>query len=160
MPGAALFVLGAGAGALAECGPMTLESVPGTREAYFFDHDDSGGPSVGDKRGGHREIRASDGARSGTAYWINTVLAVDAGGAPDALAVELVLALDDGVLFVTQLHDAAVEDYALPEATTVPAEARWSVHGGTGAYAGAAGTVAISFDDAGESSYDLDVTCE
>ncbi|MCP4386455.1 MAG: hypothetical protein GY798_34445 [Hyphomicrobiales bacterium] len=157
--GAAALIL-AGTGASAECGPIMLESVPGTRQAYFHDHDGSGGPSAGDKRGGHRQVRASDGERTGTAYWINTVRAVGADGVPQAIEVELVLALDDGVLFVTQVHESAVEDYHLPETTTVPPTAHWSIHGGTGAYADASGTVEITFDDDGESSYDLDLACE
>ena len=146
--------------ALADCGPMSLESVPGTRQVTVSDLDGSGGLTLGDKRSGYRDIRATDNDRTGVAHWVNTIRSVNADGTPDALEVELLLVFDDGVLFVTKVHRGSVEDYRQPAATTVPEDAVWIIHNGSGVFASASGTVKISFDAAGESAYVIDMVCE
>lgn len=54
-----------GAGAWADCAPMTVQSIPGTLAINFADLDGSGGPSVGDKRSGEYGLADADGKTVG-----------------------------------------------------------------------------------------------
>ncbi len=156
---AAAVLVASGAGAWADCKPMQLESIPGSREAYFNDLDGSGGPSVGDKRGGTRQLHAGDGTPVGTQYWVNTVSKIGADGTPEAFAVDIIFTFDDGALFVAETHPPSGEKVETPESVVIPRSTTWTVHGGTGAYAGASGTLDLTIAD-GEAEYRFDIGCE
>jgi hypothetical protein len=144
--------------AWAGCGPMTLQSVPGTYQLIFSDLDGSGGPTAGDKRTGENALSDADGTPVGTLYWVNTVRAVAADGTPSASEAEAIFAFQDGAVFVTGLHQpAAVFDR---EDTTVLAPvSQYRIHSGTGAYAGAGGTVEVTADGT-DFAYAFDLVCE
>lgn len=155
--GTALLVAPA-AMAWADCAPMTVQSVPETRDVHFADLDASGGPSRGDKRVGEYGRRTPDGTTVGKIYWAATVNEVDADQKPTGLQADMVLVFDDGALFMTNAKGPA-ERFANTQATVVPSRADLLVVGGTGAYATASGTATATFDKL-DFEFVIDMACE
>lgn len=155
--GAGLVVL-AGASAQADCGPMVLTSIPDTRMVAFADLDGSGGTSPGDKRSGEYALAGADGAPAGKIYWTATPTAVDDAGKATSMESHTVIVLEDGALFGgTVAQPAAAHDDTGP--TVMATGHQPVIHGGTGAYAGARGTIAITVDGV-DFTYEVDIACE
>jgi hypothetical protein len=80
----------------AACGPLTMTSVPGTREVHFRDQDDSGDITPGDTRTGEMALVNADGSTAGKIHWLATVQATDTEGKPTAYDEVQVFTFDDG----------------------------------------------------------------
>ena len=155
--GAALLALSA-AGAWADCAPMTVKSIPGTREAHFTDNDASGAASQGDMRNGEIALQTENGTPVGKEYWLATVQAVDAGGKPTTYDEVQVFVLGDGAIFTANALEPAAS-YEEPETTIVATGSKRRIVGGTGAYAGAHGTMEMTVDGT-DFTYRFEVQCQ
>jgi len=143
---------------VAACGPITVQSIPDTREAHFVDKDGSGGASLGDMRSGVISLQDADGKPVGSEYWLATVDAVDAAGKPSSYDEVQVFVLADGALFTSSKNEPPAS-FEQPESTIVMTGDRRQVVGGTGAYAGASGTMEATVDGL-DFTFRFDVTCE
>lgn len=155
--GALLAVLFAG-GASAACGPMVLLNVPSTIQLSFADLDESGKPSHGDKRVGEVHLTDGDGNHVGNYYWVATVHAVDSAGETTHMRADTFFVLDDGTIFNSVIHEPAVSLDNL-DTTVVPEVTERVITGGTGAYAGAKGTIDVTRDGM-QFVFQLNMTCD
>lgn len=122
------------------CDSMTLYGPPEHREAHFIDMQGDG-LSVGDRRIGQRGVFNEAGERVADRVWSMTVLEVGDDGEASLTAVENMTIFEDGVLFATFGNRMAV-DTANPDVTHFPSSGTaHTIIGGTGAYAGAIGTL-------------------
>ena len=156
--GAALTAIGPAAAATADCTPLAVQSIAGSREAHFIDQDASGGASLGDTRNGVLSLRDADGKPVGKEYWLATVQAVGADGKPSRFDEVQVFVFDDGALFTSSREEPAAS-FDNTETTIVPTGMKRRVVGGTGAYAGARGTMDTTVDGV-DFTFRFDVTCK
>jgi len=140
-----LAVAVAATSAAAACGPMTVQSVPGTREVHFVDDDASGAASLGDMRYGVIALQDKDANPVSAEYWLSTLKAVDARGEPTSYEEVQVFVFHDGALFTASGAELA-SAFGKTETTIVSSGAKRRVVGGTGAYAGARGTMDMTVD--------------
>jgi len=156
--GAALMLIATLSHADAACGPLTMTSVPGTREVHFRDQDDSGGITPGDTRTGEMALVNADGSTAGKIHWLATVQATDADGKPTAYDEVQVFTFDDGAVFTVNQH-APAASFEETTTTIVPTGAKRRIVGGTGAYAKARGTMDITVDGV-DFTYRFDMACD
>ncbi|WP_421725193.1 hypothetical protein [Bauldia sp.] len=124
------------------CDELTLVSMNDHREVHFVDFDNDG-PSIGDRRIGHRRLVDKDGNVIADRVWTVTVQEVDDAGEPTVTASEAVTLFEDGNIFtrVDNRDPVNVDDL-----TTMHSNAQrppQAIIGGTGAYAGATGTLEV-----------------
>ena len=143
--GAAMVVTSSAA--LADCAPFTAYSAGESRRSHFHDADNDGSLGVGDKRFGVHDVTDAGGNELGQRYAVLTVKEVDESGQASARSVDMIFALKDGAILTTAERDARhLPLSGTPDNTAVsiapPASPRgYTVVGGTGAYAGATGTL-------------------
>lgn len=153
--------LASASGSWAACEPFTAPSPWETREMNFGDMDGDGAVSVGDKRVGERALTDADGNEIGKRYWVATVEEVTADGKAQLMSVENTNVFDDGAIFATYGHrDSEVQFDTAEETTLTRRSHTFAIVGGTGAYAGARGTVEFTPDDDGNNEYRFNLSCE
>lgn len=144
--------------ALAECAPFVAHSPFDQREIHYVDQGEKG-PSVGDKTVGRRGLVDADGKPLAGNHWITHMLEVDDDGVAVRVYQNSVAVFEDGVIFSAGETSYRNPVSALKEKnsygvdTTVTRE----IIGGTGAYAGATGTVTVATGDT--DVFQFDITC-
>ncbi|MEO1223001.1 MAG: hypothetical protein AAFX92_02150 [Pseudomonadota bacterium] len=140
------------------CERLELLSTDDHREVHFVDFDGDG-PSIGDRRLGHRRLVDADGNVRADRMWTVTVHEVDDAGEPTMTASESVTAFPDGNVFsrIENRDPANVDDHTTPHSSAQrpPQE----IIGGTGAYAGATGTVEVIRGDDNHMTFIFDLDC-
>lgn len=141
------------------CDHLKLLSTNDDREVHFVDFDGDG-PSVGDRRIGHRRLVGQDGTVVANRMWTVTVLEVNGAGEPTVTTSESVTAFPDGNVFsMTDNRDPT----NVADETTRHSNAQrppQSIIGGTGAYAGATGTVEVIRGDNNLMTFVFDLECQ
>jgi hypothetical protein len=109
---------------------------------------------------GSTSMATDDGPASpvGAEYWLSTVKAVDANGEPTSYEEVQVFVFDDGALFTASSPEPATA-FDRTETTIVSTGAKRRVVGGTGAYAGARGTMDIAVNGV-DFTFRFDLTCK
>lgn len=147
-------------GAWAACEPFVVTSPVSGREAGVADGGEPG-PGPGDRPFGRRGLVDANGNAIGTLNWNSHVLAVNGDGVPTEVEVTQLWDFDDGAIFV---HGMSVYQSRLKDFEDAPAfdssdpEITWTILGGTGAYAGASGTISAKADGQ-DLAFRVDVTC-
>jgi len=149
MAGLAAAVAAAGAASAAEpgCGAFTL--VGGAKGITVVDNPPAG-KSAGDVRAGWRRLAEAGGSVVGTVHFVAVLTEPDAEGG-DVLAGDYYVRLANGTIASQTL-------YQLPDAADTSQKARNAVlvvTGGTGAFAGASGTIEIVAGEAPRYVFDL-----
>jgi hypothetical protein len=159
---ATLILPGDGALAAGEraCKPFTAFSPADSREVYFTDVDGDGQVSVGDKRVGRRGLKDTTGNNIGDRYWIITVDKVDRPGTAVRRHQETVNIFEDGIIFASYDIGAPNKATDVTDRISLPQGGNaMTIVGGTGAYAGARGTIAAKVDG-NDISFSFDLTCK
>ena len=140
------------------CERLELLSTNEDREVHFVDFDGDG-PSIGDRRIGHRRLVDQDGTVVADRMWTVTVHEVNDAGEPTVTVSESVTAFPDGAVFsmIDNRDPANVDDPTTrhSNAQRPPQE----IIGGTGAYAGATGTVEVIRGDDNLMTFIFDLDC-
>lgn len=140
------------------CERLELLSTNADREVHFVDFDGDG-PSVGDRRIGHRHLVGQDGTVVADRMWTVTVHEVDDAGEPTVTTSESVTAFPDGTVFsmIDNRDPTNVADETRRHSNAQrPPQA---IIGGTGAYAGATGTVEVIRGDDNLMTFIFDLDC-
>lgn len=131
-----------------------------SREVYFTDVDRDGRVSVGDKRVGRRGLKDATGNNIGDRYWIITVDRIDRPGTAVQRHQEIVNVFEDGVIFASYDIGAPNKTTDVTDRVSLPqGDNVMTIVGGTGAYAGARGTIAAKVDG-NNISLSFDLTCK
>lgn len=146
---AAALLLAAGAAHAAgtDCGAFTL--IGGEKGLNVVDNPPAG-KSPGDVRAGWRRLADESGAAAGSVHYVAVLTEPGADGG-DVLAGDYYVRLDAGTI-------AAQTLYQLPDSTDTSQKAQNAVlivTGGTGAFAGASGTIEIVAGEAPRYVFDL-----
>lgn len=144
---ATLAAAGAASAGEVACGAFTL--VGGEKDITVVDNPPAG-KSAGDMRAGWRRLADEAGTPVGTVHFVAVLTEPDAVGG-DVLAGDYYIRLDTGTI-------ASQTIYQLPDAADTSQKARNAilmVTGGTGTFAGAAGTIEIEAGDAPRYVFDL-----
>lgn len=140
------------------CERLELLSTDDDREVHFVDFDGDG-PSIGDRRIGHRRLVDQDGTVVADRMWTVTVHDVNDAGEPTVTTSESVTAFPDGAVFsmIDNRDPTNVDDPTTrhSNAQRPPRE----IIGGTGAYAGATGTVEVIRGDDNLMTFIFDLDC-
>jgi len=141
------------------CSPITLMSPDEHREVHFVDFDGDG-VSVGDRRIGHRRLFDEDGSFVADRMWTVTVHEVSDAGEPTMTVSETVTSFEDGIIFATIDNREPVDVHDSSRIHSNAQQGLQTIVGGTGAYAGAGGTIEIVVGDDNHLTYVYAPTCQ
>lgn len=128
-----------------ECKEFIAIGSTEVREMHYIDVDGNGTKNAGDRLIGHRALLNSSGKRIGDRYFTTILHEVSASGDDIRRTAEVINAFSEGTIFTTKERIGGKD---LPS----------NIHGGTGEYAGATGTVKIVRD--GEATqYHFRINC-
>ncbi|MEM8590051.1 MAG: hypothetical protein AAGG65_18485 [Pseudomonadota bacterium] len=147
--------------AWAECGPFSGMVLNETSQNNFGDTDQSGDLSAGDKRYVSNTLNDPDGNAIGLHLLVANITEVRDDGSLGPRILDNFFVLDDGIIFTASTPTVAPTN-TLDNTDVNPVGAgntrERAILGGTGAYAGATGTLTLTFnDDDVEMAFDM--TC-
>ncbi|MEX3008659.1 hypothetical protein [Hoeflea sp. TYP-13] len=158
----ALTILPAGAGAEGQrkCESFSVTGPFSTAITEFADIDANGKASTGDKQLGQIRLHNDKDDQMGERSWVMTVLDLADDGSLKSAFTESISSFYDGAIYtVTKVRDMPANSFEDGQLAIEWSEYTSPIIGGTGAYAGARGTVTAVLGD-GKIDYSFDLECD
>lgn len=131
-----------------------------TATTEFADLDSNSNASTGDKQLGQIHLHNDIGDQMGERSWVVTVLDLNDDGSLESAFAESISSFYDGAIYtVTKIRDMPANSFEDGQLVVEWSELTSPIIGGTGAYAGASGTVTAALGEDGI-DYRFELSCE